>query len=241
MLTSSFGMGAVSTGEQYLAMRPKLATAAPKVGILYCHASNGQAAEAQYFGGVHTIVAALVSAGHPVLACELGGATTWGNDTSLARVTTARSYLQASMGARPGKVALLGLSMGGLTALAWAGANSALTAGVVGLIPVVNIADIHTSNRGGATATINAAYGGAYSDATLGATHNPQRMAAAGKYAGIPIRTYYGDSDAICVPATQTAFASSSGAITTRLTGGHASSTIEQIDPAEIVTFFGNL
>lgn len=239
--SSTYGVGAVSAGEKYLAIRPKYTRTPAPLGILYCHSSNGQAHEPQYFGGVMDIMAALAAAGHPILSCELGGLSPWGNTTSQARMSEAYTYLQSSMGARPGKVAVMGLSMGGVTSLSWAGNNPGKVAGAVGFIPAVDMTDIVAKNSGGLASSIHTAYGGTYTEAVFGANHNPQTMAAAGRYAGIPIRTYYGDTDPACIPSTQTAFATSSGAIATALSGGHTSTALEQINVAQVVQFIGSL
>lgn len=229
---STFGTGTVHAGEVALQIRPKFAS--NKMGVLFCHSSNGLATEALTYDGLTPIITALAGAGHPILSCELGGASLWANETSLDRVTEAKAYLQGAMGAPAGKVALLGLSMGGATALTWAGRNPTLAACVVGLIPAVDITEIVVNGRNG---YVDAAYAGGWSEAVYGAAHNPLTLASSGAYANVPIRTYYGDADTICIPATQLAFGMASGATITPLVGGHASSTVAQVDPQEVVAF----
>lgn len=238
---SFYGVDSVTVDEKFLAIRPKYATDPQPLGILYCHSANGFAHEPLYFGGVLEIIGELAGRGHPILSCELGGLTPWGNATAQARVSEAYRYLTTRMGARPGKVGMIGLSMGGVTSLGWAGNNPEKVAGVVGLIPALDMTDIVAKGSGGLQGSIHAAYGGAYSEASYGAVHNPQTLAVAGKYAGMPIRTYYGDSDPACLPATQVAFAAASGAIATKLTGGHDSTTLGQVNRIQVADFFKSL
>lgn len=220
-------------------------------GVLYVHgaSSNSPDADVQAYdvdssAGVPRIVAALVEAGFPVLSPSLGG-DLWGNDTALALVgkavallqgTAVRPYQLPPVAARPGKLVVMGVSMGGACAMAWARANSAKVAALVLVVPVSDFGDMVTQNRGGYAGLINAAYSGGYSDAAYGPTHSPVQFA--GQLAGIPSQVWYGTADTIVVPATVQALAAGIGASaeTHPVPGDHAGAGLN-VDPAAVARF----
>jgi len=236
---ASTASGMVTVGEYgttLLAKYPKPAGTMP--GILYCHGNTGRSFEAtnpEYVG----VLGGLADLGYPILSGDWGGATACGNDTALARVTAGKAYLQGTMGAKAGKIILIGTSMGGLTAMAWAAANPALVSCLVGMLPVCDLTDVHTNNRSGLAAVVNAAYGGTYSEATYGATHNPLTMAVAGKLSALKMRLFYGSTDSIALPAKATALATAAGANTvlSSVPGDHATTTLALIDAATVLAF----
>ena len=114
-------------------------------------------------------------------------------------MTASYNTLQALPGTKPGKVALIGASMGGLSAMNWAAANPTKVACIVMTIPVINVTDIKGNDRLGYGAYINSAYGGSWTEGQYGANHNPQTMASAGKLNGIPMLIFYGLSDQLCM------------------------------------------
>ncbi len=235
--------GNVQSGEYDILVKPKYPTAT-KRGILYVHGdetgSGGGGSGA--FGWQNQLNRAklvnfLADAGHFVLSADLGGNGTWGNNTVIARIGAAVTYL-LSLGVLSSQVAILCSSMGTIGSLAYFAANNTKATCLVGLLPCLDLTDIHTNNRGGYTAAINTAYS-TYSEATYGATHNPQTMAAAGAFAALPIQLWYGSTDSIALPATATAFASTVGAncIANQVTGAHAESTYGLMSPQAILNF----
>jgi predicted esterase len=233
--------GNVQSGEADGVLRPKLPIqAGTKRGILYVHgreAATPGAWEWQKFIERATLVSRLAAAGHVVVTADLGGNTTWGNSTALSRITAAKTYL-LSLGVSATKIALVGQSMGALNSLAWAAANPTLTSCVIGMIPVIDLSDIHTNNRGGFTAEINTAYGGTYSEGADGATHNPATMAGAGDLDSIPIQLWYGTSDTLCLPALAATFAGNAALCEAHaIAGGHAESTIGNVDIDAVLAF----
>jgi len=213
-----------------------------KRGVLYVHGSegvNGGAFEWLKHSERTKIITALVMAGFTVVSADLGGNYTWGNDTSMSRITAAKNYLH-TLGVLPGKIGLIGSSMGALNALNWAAVNPSDVACVVGMIPVIDLTDVHANNRGGCAASINTAYTGGYSEGAFGAVHNPSTNAVT-KFSSFPIQLWYGVSDVIVAPSTVTAFKDAVGAScsTYALAGGHAESTYGLIDINSIVSFIG--
>lgn len=241
--------GAYVASEHCLAYLPYNWAADGTVeGCIYCH-GRGQLVSNTGTGpgpddpaatpGTFAIIDAIAKAGIPVLVADLGGATTWGITTVQTRIGQLKTYLQGTIGAKTGKIWLVGTSMGGLSALGYAGQNPTLVSAVVGIGPVSDLQDMVTNNRGGWAAEINAQYSGGYSDATYGLTNNPTKMALNGDYGTMPIKLYYGNTDTTVVPATVTTLASDVGAscTTVALSGGHAEATWALVPPADVVSF----
>jgi dipeptidyl aminopeptidase/acylaminoacyl peptidase len=224
-------------------IRPKNSFPA-KRGILYVHgredgsSGNGAISFRQYVER-YKLFEALGDAGHVILSCDFGGIMTWGNNTVISRISAAVAYLLSSGLVLPNEVALLGTSMGGLNSLAWAAANLNYASCMIGIIPVVNLTDMHANNRGGFAAEINAAYGGSYSEASFGAVHNPATIAIAGGYSALPIQLWYGNTDTVAVPAAITAFGASVGAGCElhEMSGGHSEAIVAQVSATSILSF----
>ena len=193
----------------------------------------------QPYGLQSTFTKAVIDGGFTCFAGDVGGTATWGNATAMSRMTTAYNYMQTMSGVSPGKIALVSGSMGALTSLNWAAANPTLVSAVVSVIPVINPNDIVVNNRGGYAASVHAAYGGAWSQATHGATYNPRTRAAAGAFAGIPMLLFYGLTDTLCMPAETQGFAASVGAGVTLapLATGHEEASYAATDHARAVAF----
>lgn len=229
-----YSVGNVSPGEGSVEVYPKYPKAAgTQVGVMHVHGAGGNGVQAiTPEGKTEGMTRLIAAAGQPTLASDWGGPDTWGNATAVARIGTGRSFLQASMGAKSGKVSFTNGSMGAATTLNWAGANPTLVASIVMIIPVINVTDIHTNNRGGYAGAINAAYGGAYSEATYGALYNPFTQAQAGKYAGIPMLCFYGTSDALCLPTWVTQMAALPGMNMTLvpMDDGHTFTAYEKVN-----------
>jgi len=231
--------GHVAASELDMLVRPKATTL--KRGVLYVHgveAANGGGAEWEKFSERSALISSLVLAGFEIASADLGGNSTWGNATVLSRISAARDYL-LTQGVLPNKIAIVATSMGALNALCWIAVNPSLVSCFVGMLPVVNLTDVHANNRGGFQPAINAAYGGSYSEALYGATHNPATMAASGKYAGVPIQFWYGSTDSIVIPSTVAAFQAAAGALctTTQIVGGHAESTYGGVLCTSVASF----
>ena len=170
------------------------------------------------------LVKQIVDAGYPVLAIQatstVGGAgNLWANDACYAMIAAARTYLQSTaIGAKAGKVGLVGLSQGALDVLAWAGESPTLTGGVTAYLPNSDLAA--TAAHPSYSASVNAAYGGAYNESTHGPTHNPITQASAGKFAGIPINLVYASNDDVIAYSYTDAFVNAVGANAVPINGG---------------------
>lgn len=239
MSYSIYGRDTITSGDGYVALYPKFYKKDnTKMGILFVHGNTGTAANV-IDGNIIQITTAIANAGYPVLSCDFGGPTTWGNTTAINTIAAAKTYLQSTMGAKAGKIILVGQSAGGLLSLNWASTNLANIAAFVGLMPVVNLTDVHTNNRGGVASQINTAYGGSYSEAAFGAARNPQTMATNGLYAGLPMMIYSSVSDTIVLDSIVTTFVNTANVTATRysIAGGHDNATFASIPTANILSF----
>jgi hypothetical protein len=241
---SSYGVGAVHAGEGYLTLLPKNYRADGSLrGVIYCHGAGDAAFSGSLNEGtvpsVRNIVLTVASR-LPVLSCDLGGQHTWGNDTSLARLTEAKAYLQGALGAKSGPVALLALSMGHLTAMNWAAQNLSDVACVAGIIPCCDLDDIYSNDRGGFATFIDGAYGGVYVPEAEQAVHNPATIAAAGGFAGLRHKTWYGAGDTVALASTATALSAAIGGTSSAVqaaTTGHVDATVAAIPADDVLDF----
>lgn len=137
-----------------------------------------------------------------------GGAAEWGNDWNQVGIADAVSFGIRHGGSSTKKFLLLGYSMGGAICLGFAGRFPQLVAGVIGIIPAIDIErykNPHPTegplNFDGVTPysfaeTIDAAYNGNYTDAAYGMNHNAQYQAEnSDVFNNIPIQLWYGDKD----------------------------------------------
>lgn len=186
--------------------------------------------------------------GYTFFASSHGGPHTWGNAAAMTGVDADLALFQGSGaqlgGARPGKVALMGLSMGHCTAFNWAVRNPTKVAGVFGALPVSSLpyhynGGIETGLGSGAwPREIETAYGlaanGTVLDATVKAQRDPTTRAA--ELATMPWGLYANADDFIVVPGTVDGFIAAKGGPSNFLylrrpaTGNHTS-TAEMTGP----------
>lgn len=215
----------------------------PKYPVVHVHGAGGNSYTAIGFlgNGKPSPTNVMAEAGHSAVSAELGGPQTWGNVASRNAMDLSVNKALAMPGVKPGKVFLMAASMGGLTSFNWAayGTNKSKVAGIIAVIPVINTTDIKTNNRGGYASLVDAAYGGTYTEASYGAVHNPKTLAAAGKFSGIPMLIFYGQTDAVCVPAETVAFASLVGSSVqlVPLSSGHDTASYSAVDNQRILDF----
>jgi|GEM_PF-1502993 len=231
-------VGKVRPGENDLLLTQEQVVPVRRA-VLYVHGAEGAGpgggiAWTTYPGRWATLNA--IARRSTILSSDLGGNATWGNDTVKAAITSAWNYLKTVPGVATDRVSLICQSMGATGGIAWAADNPSLVDRIVLMIPALNLLDIR--NNSSYQADIDAAYGGAYSEAAYGATHNPLTIATAGKLAGIPIQLWYGDTDTLCKPEYALQFAAAAGNCQLhRMGGGHASETVYNMDSEAIASF----
>ena len=237
---SELTTGVYATGEGSVLFLPTNWKAdGTRRGVIYSHGATNT--HTQLFGGgtfagIYDAARLIADAGHPVFAGYFGG-DAWGNSTAVARFTDAFLYLTGTVGAKTDKVGLMGGSMGGCV-LAWAAQNLSKVTSFAGWVPVSDISDIHTNNRGLLRSSINTAYGGSWTEATYGATYNPSTLATNGNLAGLRYKAWYGSSDTVVISTTVTGVATAIGATasTVAVAGDH-SSTINLVTASDVSDF----
>lgn len=173
----------------------------------------------------------------PVIAADLGGASAWGNDTSIAAMSDAKTYLQGTLGAKSGTVMIWGGSMGALTALNWARANASSVAAVALAIPILDLDDVYQNNKGSYRAAIGTAYGVTHPTAIPNlATHSP---VAYPDDITFPVRIYASSNDSIAstTSACQT-WATAVGANCTVVDLGAVGHAATGLSVSDLTSFF---
>lgn len=174
------------------------------------------------------VALALAEAGFPLISAEFGGPSLWGNATTATRIGQAWTQVKTELNTLTDKMLLVGVSQGATAAFNYAKSNPTNVAAIVGLVPAVDIQDIHTNNRNGSAASIEAAHGGAPPDAL-----NPADNTAS--FTAIPHKLYYASDDTTCIASLTTTFAAASGGTTVNLGAvGHTAATV---DAATVTAF----
>ena len=208
-------------------------------GVLYCHGAGGTArgiTDPALVGSYR--IAHAIARRYPLLSCELGGPSTWGSDLVIERVGMATNRLQRVHGARRGRLFLVGVSMGNLSAMGWAQRHPDRVAAIVGILPACDLNDLYGNDRFEVAAKIDDAYGRPYVEATDGPDRNP--MAFAHRLAGLPTRLYYSTADSAVPADTVTALAVSIGHAASAVPVcelEHSEAAVAAIDPDDILMF----
>lgn len=245
---SSFGSGRANAGEDdLLILPPRYSPNGTKRGLLHFHgAGEGvfNAARNSSLAGHYNLVNRYVTSGFPVLCGDCGGAATWGNSTAIGKVAGLKTYAQGALGAKSGTVILSGVSMGGLLALNWARANVSSVAGIILVIPVLDLNGVYAGNVGGVAAAIATAYGGTYVAGTQQAAHDPATYAATGDLGSIPILLFYAGSDPFTAESVSTTFSGHVGSSCTAVrlgSDGHTETSVSEVNLTTVAAFLAGL
>jgi S-formylglutathione hydrolase FrmB len=239
-MRSSQGINRTASGENDIYAAPIAAWAGGVRGVIYCHGAGTLASNIPDYNSLGEMhVYNDLAERYPTLVVDAGGANNWGNATSVARIGDAVTHLQgASPGrnAKSGTVLMIGASMGFLTAMNYAKANPTKVGCIVGLLPVLDLNDFVTNNRGGFASAINTAYGGAYIEATHGPTSNPYNYRAS---ITTPMQIYTASDDPWCIPSIATAFDSAVASCTQYDVGAlsHTQAAIDAANRTQILSF----
>lgn len=236
LLSGGYSVG--TPGDSFLWITPRLGADGTKPLVVMLHGATGNPSvfldSQNWANQFNKLVKPIIEADYPLIAPMMGG-DKWGNDVALGLITDAVTYGQTH-GAKPGKVIIVGGSMGGGASYAWCRANLAQVEAMVGVIPVSDLNDFVVNNRDNLAASVNAAYGGAYSDATYGAIHNPKIFVS--QLAGLRLQVWYATDDPVVIPATVTAVTDAiPGADVHAVTGGHSDVTFGKIDSTVLLNF----
>lgn len=242
-LVQSYGKGDYVASEAHTIYVPgDYLPDATKRGAIFGHSRGGDATQlvSPTSSSYATMRAIAEGLGLPIMATDAGGTDNWGNSTAVTRIGQTATFLRgATWGAHAtDPLILFGQSMGAVTVLNWALGHLSDVACVVLFIPVLNVSDVVTNNRGGLAASVNSAYGGAWSEGTHGATSNPVTYAAS--LAGVPIQIWYANNDTTAIPGAVTAFDGSVGAsceIHDVGALGHTQAAVDAVDVAGVLAF----
>lgn len=236
-MRSSYGVARYVAAEGDVLAGPTTGYGHPGTvtGVVWCHGVGGNALYAKDLSkvGAWPLFHALAEK-FMIVSADLGG-DTWGNATANTRVGQAITYLQAQ-GAKAGKVALVGLSMGAVVALNYAREFPGNVSCVAAIIPVVDIEDVRANNRSGLAASINAAHGGAYDQATMGATRNPVTFAST---LNLPVKIWNASDDTTALASRVAAFDAAAPNCDVVSLGalGHTEAAIAAATPSDVISW----
>lgn len=167
--------------------------------------------EAAYDRGVLLNIAeALTTMGYPVITTDCG-VDEFGNQRARDGIAAAIDWAQSQqIGVRSGKVHGWGFSQGGGSILSFAGNNPGRMLTVGGVCPLTDI-NVLVQQGGTAKQFADNAFPPAYSEATHGAGSNPQTMAAAGKFASLPMTICVSSNDPVLPPQSMRDFKNTVG------------------------------
>lgn len=187
-----------------------------------------------------------------------GNSAQWGNTDNHAGIDEARTFAARYGGSPTKKMFLAGWSMGALSVLSYAGLYPNNVAGVLGIVPAIDIAAYKTPGEFGPfdtdgnpfsfAYTIDPAYNGNYFNGEYGRDHNPQEQARiTSNFNNMPIDLWYAKNDTyasrdlIRLFYNEVKGKNSAAPITMRQipgpTDGHTSFTSGLVPATEIVAF----
>ncbi len=255
---TSRGSPSYRSGEGHLVYVGRSQNSTDQTPVIFCHgyllAISQQYAvdgilSASYIDDMQAICG---GARLPVIASDLGGPSTWGNDSVVATggaiddlIAWANNPATAPdavvtgapvFGTRTDKVVLFAESMGCLNALNWAWRNPGKVEAIVLRAPVVALDAFHDRNSGVFGAIIEAAYGGSPGYEAALATHDPMENLDLIRPFGHRIQCWIGTADEFIPTAEVQAFAELVGAEYHELDGLNHAQTVNT--PPDQVGFF---
>lgn len=188
-------------------------------------------------GSGSQIAPRLAEKGIPVISAAFGGANQWGNDTAQTRIGQAWAQIKSQLNPRQDKFIAIGVSKGALAMLNYARNNPANVAAIVGIVPVVNLANFYSDNAT-AQASIDAAYTDHAGYLAALAAHDPAQNTAAHQSQAIPTKLIYGSADPSVRPADVAAFSAAVGAQAKSVTGTDHATTAPALNAyADVLAF----
>lgn len=225
---------AVAGEDGYLlaALRERFDATSPGVLLSHARAQTASFVAPATDAAMHRVIAPLADTGFICLSSLWGHMSNWGYAAATTAMSTARTWLTSTGGAKTGKVAVVGLSMGFVAAANFAAANPTLVSALIGILPACDL-DAFQANPT-FTAEIDSRYSNDY--ATNGAPRSPLAIAST---VTVPTLMVYATDDATVDPDSVEAFAAAAPDATLRpMTGDHqTASVLAALDPAELPAF----
>lgn len=135
----------------------------------------------------------LVSKGIPIMACDLGGADTWGSATVATRVGQAWTEAKSTYGVKTDKYGLWGGSMGTLNALLSLIADPTHVSVCGGALAIVDPEQVRAANAGGYKAAIEAVHG----VGTVPSGRRPNQNTSSFVSAAVPTKLWISETDTV--------------------------------------------
>lgn len=184
--------GVYAASEWQVDIFPTWRSATRAVPFIWCHGfqllpNAGLAVRATPYWERFAAIAA--AAGCVICSADLGGSSTWSNDTAIARINTLITHLNSNLGTRTDKVFIGGESMGSGLALNWAWRNPVKVAGIWVRAPITRMQSFHDRNGGGLAASMEAAYTNLAGLTAAYPTHDPAVAANLATLTGLGNRT----------------------------------------------------
>lgn len=170
---------------------------------------------------------------------DFGGSNLMGNNTATDRVKQVYDYLQTHPAVKPGRVHMVGTSMGVATAALFAKRFPGTVDGIVSFFGLTDPHALYAEDRGGMRNEFEAAWNVTYPTALPDAA-SPLRSAAELVADDVRWRSWTGADDPLILPSEGQAMADAMGGQhTTVPDANHDDTTIVQVAASELAEFFG--
>jgi hypothetical protein len=219
-----------------------------KRAIIYAHGATAGATQVTDVTNQPTItrlMGLLAQQGYVVFSSDFGGSTSFGDDACATAFTNGWNFLKSSGLCAQDSVIVIGASMGFMSASRFAADNPTLVAGMVGLIPAMDIEDIRNRNVLGLRDPVNTAWGLTAGSSMLGTAGPPvpPRGVLLGRLSAVSAintRLYYSLGDTAVPPAGVTTYASGRpnvSTVVTSQTADHGEGALTPVQFTDLLSF----
>lgn len=206
-----------------------------KSPLVYCHGLDGNGAQGIIQRDIFRIISGCIDLGYSAVCPSTGNS--WGNSSGMDRVEDSVTFSRESLSATDDPPILIGVSMGTVTAFQYA--RSFPCAGVINILPIINLQWCRENDPEGidATASIEAAWSIGSSDPL---PENSDPLQYADQLVDIPLQLWYANDDDVSHDILD--FVDITGAEVYNLGDlGHTSAAVSAIDIDKVLTFVKSL
>lgn len=192
------------------------------VPLIYCHGFLGTGTDSANLEEAKSAddFRPICAWGHPVIAGDVGGASTWGNTASITAIDALIAWAASNLGTSTTRVALGAESMGALTALGWAWRNPTKVAAIWLRVPCLGLQWTHDNTV--FESAIDTAYSNHAGYLAALDDHDPQRNTTVLRTLRRRIRAWATAADELFPLAVQKQFAGAMGVTLDVIGGDHA-------------------